>query len=242
MKEIKSIHFEEKYFKEIDRISEEKNYFTPVLNDLLKRIDARNSKILDVGCGTGIFLKPLVLAGCSDLYGVDGSHGFMERALKRGYKNISVVSDLNINCLPFDCKQFDLVVCKDVFEHLLNPKHVLAEICRVVKDDGLVLFHVPNHFPLEGRLKFLVRNDIDTFKYFSGESRWTFPHIRFYEYRDLIKTLNEYGLCLIENLSFHFIAIPWISRIKALQPLFRHIVLRYPSQFNSAFTLILKKS
>lgn len=241
MKEIKSVHFEKKYFEEIDHISEDSNYFTPILHVLHQHIDVKSAKVLDVGCGTGLFFKPLVSAGCSELYGVDGSHGFIDRAVKRGYKQVIVIPDLNINSLPFNDKEFDLIVCKDVFEHLLNPKHVLAEICRVVKDGGLVLIHVPNHFPLEGRIKFLITNNIDTFKYFNSEGRWDFPHIRFFEYRDLLKVIEENGLCLVNDLSHHFLAIPWFSKIKIFMPFYRYMVERYPNEFTSGFTFLLRR-
>ena len=71
----KNVHFAGKYFEEIDQISEKDNYFTPVLQDVLLAIDVKSASILDVGCGTGLFLKPLISAGCTELYGVDGPQG-----------------------------------------------------------------------------------------------------------------------------------------------------------------------
>jgi len=234
-------HFSGKYFEEIDQISEQDNYFTPVLRDVLLKIDINNARVLDVGCGTGLFLMPLISAGCRELYGVDGPQSYTDRAIRRGYKEVSVIDDLNVSPLPGHNESFDLVVCKDVFEHLLNPTHALTEISRVLKKDGLLLLHVPNHFPLTGRLKFLFTNNIDTFHFFKEESRWTFPHIRFYEHRDSLQVLLANKFSLVHDLSYHFQAIPILSRFKLMQPLRRFLVKHFPNQFASGFTFLVKK-
>lgn len=237
----KNAHFAGKYFEEIDQISEQANYFTPVLREVLLKVDVKNASVLDVGCGTGLFLKPLIVAGCTQLYGVDGPQDFTGRALSRGYKEVSVVTDLNISPLPGANESFDLVVCKDVFEHLLNPTHALSEISRVLKKDGMLLLHVPNHFPLIGRLKFLFTNNIDTFSFFKEESRWTFPHIRFYEHRDSLQVLAAHNFSLVLDLSHHFQAIPILSRFKLLQSFRKYLVGHFPNQFAAGFTFLVKK-
>jgi len=234
-------HFEGKYFEEIDILSESDNYFLPVLQDVACVIDFKAARVLDVGYGTGLFLAPLIAWGCDALYGVDGPTEYADRAIRRGYKEVHVVADLSTSRLPFEDESFDFVVCKDVFEHLINPVHSLREIHRVLKTDGLFLLHVPNHFPLYGRVKFLVTNDIDTFSFFKGASRWTFPHIRFFEHGDSIRVLAKQGFSLVNDLSHHFQAIPFLSRFKVLQSLRKYLVGRFPNQFASGFTFLAKK-
>lgn len=70
-KKIKS-HFSEKFFNEIDSISEDSNYFTPILYEVAKSIDFKTARVLDVGSGTGLFLKPIIDAGCTECIGLDG--------------------------------------------------------------------------------------------------------------------------------------------------------------------------
>lgn len=234
-------HFASKYFDEIDESAELNNYFLPVLRDVALTIDLKSAWVLDVGFGTGIFLSPLIAAGCANCYGVDGPSEYAERAIRRGYKEVRVVADLSNTPLPFEDESFDLVVCKDVLEHLLDPVYALTNIWRVLKTEGYLLLHVPNHFPLYGRLKFLFTNDIDTFSFFKGESRWTFPHVRFYEYHDSLQILGKYGFTLVDDLSHHFQAIPLLSRFKTLHPLCKYLVRRFPNQFAAGFTFLVKK-
>ncbi len=40
-------------------------------------------------------------------------------------------------------KNFDLVICSETLEHLLNYKEVLGELRRIMKDDGTLLVTVP---------------------------------------------------------------------------------------------------
>jgi len=234
-------HFASKYFDDIDELSETDNYFLPVIKDASEVIDFKQSSVLDVGCGTGIFLSSVIAAGCENCFGVDGPSEYAKRAISRGYKDVCIVDDLNNSPLPFSKESFDFVLCKDVFEHLLNPIYVLNGINRVLKEDGLFLFHVPNHFPLYGRLKFLFTNNIDTFSFFKAESRWTFPHIRFYEYSDCMSTLSQHGFIVERDLSFHFPAIPVFSRIKVLRPIMKYLVKKFPNQFAAGFTFLLSK-
>lgn len=235
-------HFAGKYFEEIDEISESENYFIPVLKEVSEFMNYRDSKILDVGCGTGIFMKPIIDAGCTNCYGVDGHTEFAGRAIARGYKEVKHVDDLNHSALSYEDNSFDLVVCKDVFEHLLNPPHALMEIKRVLKPGGMLLLHVPNHFPLIGRLKFLFSNNIDTFQYFKDESRWTFPHIRFYEHSDSLSVFAKFNLSLVKDLSSHFANVPFISRFSFLQGLAKGLTVKYPNQFAGGFTFLVRKN
>ena len=232
-------HFENKYFDDIDSISASDNYFLPVLKEVKKIVNFKTAKVLDVGCGTGVFLLPIVSWGCSELYGVDGHTPVADRAIQRGYRDVLAVEDLSSCSLPFSDETFDLVVCKDVFEHLVCPEFALGEIRRVLKKGRLLLLHVPNHFPLYGRLKFVLTNNLDTFNYFPGASRFNFPHIRFFEHRGFLTACNENGFSLVSDLSYLFPVIPLLNRFKFLQPLIRVVVSRFPNQFAGGFTLVL---
>lgn len=234
-------HFEERYFEEIDSLSECDNYFVPILQEVAKVVDVKEATVLDVGCGTGLFMAPMVSWGCVNLYGVDGITAVAERAIARGYSKVATVEDLSYTALPFVDKTFDLVVCKDVLEHLMRPEFTLGEILRVLKDNGKCLIHVPNHFPLYGRLKFLFSNDIDTFGFFPGASRWNFPHIRFFEYREFVAVLKKNGFSVESDLSHHFAVAPLISKFKLSRPLINFLASRFPNQFVSGFTLLLSK-
>jgi 2-polyprenyl-3-methyl-5-hydroxy-6-metoxy-1,4-benzoquinol methylase len=98
-------------------------------------------KLLDVGCGDGRFLEMISQQGAHDLYGLELSHVAAR----------SVSRFLGIDVRPCTLKEagypdnfFDVVVMWDVLEHVYDSVKELAEVRRVLKDDGLFMARIPN--------------------------------------------------------------------------------------------------
>ena len=94
-------------------------------------------KILDAGCGPGAALSYLSQFG--DVIGVDISDEALKFAKKRGKVVKGDISDL-----PFKEETFDAVVAMDLLEHVPNPKNVIQEASRVLKNGGFFFFHTFN--------------------------------------------------------------------------------------------------
>lgn len=107
---------------------------------LLERMTAgwprRGQRLLEVGCGTGIFLDVLHSAGF-DVTGLDAAPAMLEAARQR----LGAKADLHLGDaghLPFDDKEFDFCVLLTVLEFCPDPGAVLAEAGRVAKKAILV--------------------------------------------------------------------------------------------------------
>ena len=233
--------FSEALFDDSDRSAKQNDYFYPVMKDLDKLISLEGKDVLDIGCGTGIFLAPHAKK-FSSLTGVDGEEKVIARALKNGYDRVTVIEDFCSSMLPCNDCSIDIVICKDVFEHLIDPKHLLREINRILKVGGTLLFHVPNHFPLNKRIRFLFNSDLDTYKFFPGYDSWNNPHLRFYNLRDIITNFKSEGFSEHCDLSYHFPSFPLSlfgcygrNAVKWLQ-------MAFPDQFNAGYTIVTKKA
>jgi SAM-dependent methyltransferase len=93
------------------------------------------ASILDVGCGTGTWLKVAQELGIEDIQGVDGNY------VDRNMLKISVSHfqphDLNT---PFSLnRKFDLAICLEVAEHLL-PEAAKDLVSSLTKHSDLILF------------------------------------------------------------------------------------------------------
>ena len=97
------------------------------------------SKILDVGCGTGILAERLLREGY-DVTGVDPFAAMLQHMAKRDPR-LKTVHAAGQN-LPFEDGAFDFTYCVAVMHHVANPQDVrdtLVEMCRVTRPGGLVL-------------------------------------------------------------------------------------------------------
>lgn len=96
------------------------------------------SRILDVGCGTGSTLKELEKYGHAT--GVDVSEEAVKFCKLRGCRNVYKIDRQG---LFFEDEMFDLVVALDVIEHITDDCAALSEYYRVTKEDGILLLTVP---------------------------------------------------------------------------------------------------
>lgn len=103
-------------------------------------------KILDAGCGTGLFTKKLGKFG--DVIGVDASAEALKFARKRGIK----VKKALITKLPFKDNTFDLIVSNDVICHksIKSDQKAINELSRVLAPGGLLLLKLPAFNWLKG--------------------------------------------------------------------------------------------
>ncbi len=102
---------------------------------ILDRIPPRGKRaLLDVGCGPGILLDEARRRGW-DVVGVDLSTWACEHA--RSTYGLRAVQG-TLQEAGFADGTFDVIVMNDVLEHLDDPKGALAEIRRILRDDGFV--------------------------------------------------------------------------------------------------------
>lgn len=100
---------------------------------LLKHVrPARNVKLLDVGCGTGFPLLELAqrLGPSCRAYGIDPWGAAVARARHKvhvlGIRNVQVIEG-DAAAMPFDDRQFDLIVSNLAVNNCDDPEAALAE-------------------------------------------------------------------------------------------------------------------
>jgi SAM-dependent methyltransferase len=58
-------------------------------------------------------------------------------------KRKGVYIQCDIQQMPFIDKQFDIIICSHVLEHIKDDKQALKEMKRITKDDGQILICIP---------------------------------------------------------------------------------------------------
>lgn len=104
--------------------------------------DVRGRRVLDAGCGPGLYAEELVARG-ADVVGVDNSPRMIELCRERVPSGDFRVQDLDDELGWLADESVDLVLCALAIEHVDDRPAVLRELRRVLRADGaLVLSRV----------------------------------------------------------------------------------------------------
>ena len=128
--------FENIFYKAIYNIHED--FFT-----FLEK-NAKNSEILDYGCGVGSSTEKVVKFKPKKIVGIDISEVSITKA-KETAKKLDVQTDFRVdNCekTKFQNNTFDIVYGSGILHHL-QLKKCLDEIHRILKIDGKIIFIEP---------------------------------------------------------------------------------------------------
>lgn len=133
------VNFEKKYHEvEIENwwFKSRRRY----LLDLLRNAP-KDSKILDIGCSSGIFLKDLELLGfkTAHLFGIDISENAIANCKANGIPNTFVMDAQMINLT----EQFDIIVASDCLEHLEDDRKAIKNWYGLLKTGGEMYVFVP---------------------------------------------------------------------------------------------------
>jgi len=101
----------------------------------------KGSRVLDVGCGTGIWLDRLGSSYGTVGTGVDISRQSLAKARSRSVRQSGFML-AEATALPIADGSFDLIVSLDVLEHIEQPQMAIDEMIRVASHDAHIMVYV----------------------------------------------------------------------------------------------------
>jgi len=115
-------------------------YSVPSYSKTLARINLQeDSKVLDLGCGTGELLNILEdRFPSSDLTGIDLTEEMLAIAKQKLSSRVELLLG-SVTNLPFDSESFDWVIMSNIIGHLSDKKTALLEAYRVLKNPGRIV-------------------------------------------------------------------------------------------------------
>src|SRR3954454_5066410 len=102
----------------------------------------RPIRILDVGCGTGVFAARLRAAfPNARVWGIDLVAGMLARGTRRWRQHAGHVQPVQADSerLPFAAGEFDVVTCANSFHHYPHQDRAVAEMHRVLRPGGRLM-------------------------------------------------------------------------------------------------------
>lgn len=158
-------------------------------------------RILEVGVGgLGIGLLWL-FPKCQQKIGMDPiivkspntGNPFVDRLVLSAQINNMYVNGVG-ELVPFRNSKYDLVICNNVLDHVINPVNILLEIKRVLQNGGFLALGVDTHSILHGWLKKLSRRI-----FVQNQSYLLHPHDFLFGF--LSNTLEQLGFTIVDSVS-----------------------------------------
>src|SRR5246127_933497 len=117
-----------------------RQYAEVTADRLINRYGLDSKRIVEIGCGSGDFLRLLCSAG-NHGEGYDPSQPTSRSAAGRGSVEI-----IGRNFAAEDAREADFVCCRHVLEHLPQPMDLLRQLREnmAIRADAVVFFEVPN--------------------------------------------------------------------------------------------------
>lgn len=160
-------------------------------------IEPRGGRILDVGCADGTFTKVILeRSKAHKIVGIDvlpKSVSYAKRRFARSQKLEFRVADAHK--LPFPSKSFDCITCLETLEHVEDPEKVIAEIKRVLKDDGYMIVLVPSE-------NFLFRYIVWPLWTLGRGRVWRGTHLHKFTGSGIVRRMKKSGLKIHNNHKF----------------------------------------
>jgi SAM-dependent methyltransferase len=180
---------------------EAESFWVSSRNRLLKKIiikyskDFKKPKYLEIGCGTGTFIRALAASGSMDITGSEIYLNGLFYAKSKKLPNVEFIQfDASMGVLP---EKFDMVAAFDVLEHINDDVSAIFNVAQMVNDDGYFILTVPQHMFLWSNLDEIVK------------------HKRRYSRKEMITKLKQQGFSIRYSSSFLFVLFPMmlVSRI-----------------------------
>jgi SAM-dependent methyltransferase len=192
--------------------------FTDQIRILKQHISLRDAKVLDIGCGGGLFLSLLRHEG-ANVVGIELSDSRAQYAKTK--------HNLEIHKHPIESDfwqkryagHFDAVTLWDVIEHVNYPFQTLQSASAVLKEGGLLLIDTPCRDSLYHQVgEMTYRLSGGRFPTFLNAmySSHLFGHKQIFSTLEMRSLLESVGLEVIELHKFHELSFPYDFYLKKL--------------------------
>ncbi|MGZ3550175.1 MAG: class I SAM-dependent methyltransferase [Vulcanimicrobiaceae bacterium] len=194
------------------------------IDRVVRQMPAGARRVLDIGCGAGRNLQTFSAAHPdAEYYGIDIGEGVETLLAELGFAGKQCDASQEI---PYPDRFFDLIVCGEVIEHVVDTDNLLAEIRRVMTPDGLLILTTPNLAYLANRLMLMIglqpfftetslRCNLGRRLKALGQGNEVQGHLRIFTLPALIDLLRLSGFSITEIEGYRWIGAGLAGKIDA---------------------------
>jgi len=158
-----------------------RSFYLARFADAVRFLGNRVRNLLDVGCGSGIFLAELS-SHCEHLYANDFHPNLANTAEMLCKENVqSMLLRSDARHLPYKTGSMDAIVCMSVLEHLTDLDLAADEFDRVLKPGGVAIIGIP--------IKNVLTEAIFSMSYLTLDARLEDEHVS--THRDVLSAFSK---------------------------------------------------
>ena len=169
---------------------------------LVRGVDLKNRRVLDVGCGCGNFIDK-IKESTDFCVGIDAAIAQVNYANAKFKNEKTAFVEASADSIPYPDEHFDLIFCSELIEHLLNPEEVIKEMKRLLKASGELIMTTPNYSSFWPVLE-LVWNKVSKVDYYH-------QHITKFNKKKLEEALNREGFK--SSVKTFYVISPFLSLV-----------------------------
>lgn len=162
--------------------------------------NVRDKKVIDIGCGSGVYVVTLALKGANKVVGVDFSNSMIEIAAQN-IKDLKLENVCELKCINFlettNMEKFNFSLAMGVFDYLSDPITFLHKLKSVTTEKVVASF--PGHSlirePLR-KLRYLLTSRGKVYFYSKADIQRIVAAVGFSDY-ELIPGVTGSGFVLV---------------------------------------------
>jgi 2-polyprenyl-3-methyl-5-hydroxy-6-metoxy-1,4-benzoquinol methylase len=160
-------------------------YYRNIRPEIIPFLPRTRTRALEIGCGEGFFLGSI--GGTNETWAVEANPDAAQRAQSRIGRVLIGDFESMRNELPK--AYFDLVICNDVIEHMVDHDRFLHQIKEHIAPGGCLVGSIPNVRYYKNMFEFLLEKD---WRY-RDSGTLDVTHLRFFTEKSLRFALGKSG-------------------------------------------------
>jgi 2-polyprenyl-3-methyl-5-hydroxy-6-metoxy-1,4-benzoquinol methylase len=164
-------------------------YYQHTRPEMLRYVPEKRRRVLEVGCSAGGFISSI--PGCEETWGIEPTVAAKEaearltRVLHGTFEAVKAQ-------LP--AKYFDVIVCNDVIEHMVDHRGFLMEVQNYLAPGGMLMGSLPNVCFYDTLFRAIFEND---WKYLD-DGILDRTHLAFFTTKSFRRVLEDTGYRVVK--------------------------------------------
>jgi 2-polyprenyl-3-methyl-5-hydroxy-6-metoxy-1,4-benzoquinol methylase len=166
------------------------DYYHQPRPEMLPFVPASAKRVMELGCAEGTFAATVRRRAGAEVWGIEGDSQAAKHA--SAVLDHVLVGDADERISELPDAYFDVIICNDVLEHLVNPCVTLTHLRRKLTPDGVVVASIPNIRFTPALTQIVFHRDFPQDDYGIFDR----THLRFFTRKSIVRLFKTAGFTM----------------------------------------------